>query len=74
MAALRVVENSDRTIPSQTMELFRQSNTAAESRLAEWTALKSGDLQRLNRALQAAGIKPIAITEIERQLEYLMSE
>ncbi len=74
MASLRVVGSSDRTIPSQAMDVFRQSNAAAESRLAEWTALKQGDLARLNRALEAAGVKPIAIAEIEQQLEYLMSE
>ena len=54
-SALRVVEGSDRTIPSQAIELYRQSDEAAKARIAEWTKLKSTELPRLNDALRKAG-------------------
>ena len=73
-SALRVVEGSDRTIPSQAIELYHQSDEAAKARIAEWTKLKSTELPRLNNALQKAGIAPIQISQIEREVEYLVSQ
>ena len=73
-SALRVVEGGDRTTPSQAIELFRQSDEAAKARIAEWTKLKSGELPRLNNALQKAGVQPIHISKIEREAENLMSQ
>ncbi|MGO9519787.1 MAG: hypothetical protein ACLPND_22345, partial [Candidatus Korobacteraceae bacterium] len=57
-AALRVVESGDRTVPSQAMELYRESDEAAKAETAEWTRLKSTQLVQLNDALQKAGFRP----------------
>jgi hypothetical protein len=42
--------------------------------MAEWTKLKSAQLVQLNDALQKAGVAPVRISEIENELEYLMSQ
>jgi photosystem II stability/assembly factor-like uncharacterized protein len=73
-SALRVVESSDRTVPSQVIELYKESGEAANARIAEWTKLKSTDLLQLNSALQKGGLSPIQISEIEREVEYLVSQ
>jgi hypothetical protein len=73
-SALRVVEGGDRTVPSQAIELYHQSDEAAKAGMAAWTKLKSTQLVELNNALQKAGVKAIQISEIEHELEYLMSE
>jgi photosystem II stability/assembly factor-like uncharacterized protein len=73
-AALRVVEGGDRAVPSQGIELYHQSDEAAKARTADWTKLKSTQLIQLNDALQKAGIAPVQISEVEREVEYLMSE
>jgi photosystem II stability/assembly factor-like uncharacterized protein len=73
-AALRVVASGDRIVPSQALELYHQSNEAANAGMAEWTKLKSAQLVQLNDALQKAGVAPVQISEIENELEYLMSE
>jgi hypothetical protein len=72
-AALRAVESGDRAIPAQTVELFQQAKAAAESKAAEWRKLKSGELAQLNRELQQAGIAPVNISEIEEDVDYLMT-
>ncbi len=66
-AALRVVEGGDRTIPSQAMELYRESSKAASASIDQWTQLKKAQLAKLNEALQKAGIAPIQISEVERE-------
>ena len=73
-AALRVVETSDRTLPSQAIELYRQSDEAAKAGITAWTQVKSTELARLNQALQKAGAGTIQISEIERELEYAISQ
>jgi hypothetical protein len=73
-SALRVVEGGDRTTPSQAVEVYHQSNDAAKARIAEWTELKSAELPRLNNALQKGGISPIQISQIEHEVEYLVSQ
>ncbi len=57
-AALRVVEGSDRTLPSQAIELYQQSDEAAKARMAEWAKLKTTQLAQFNDALQKAGVRP----------------
>ncbi len=73
-SALRVVESGNRTTPSQAIEVYKQSDEAAKARIAEWTKLKSTELPRLNDALQKGGVAPIQISQIEREVEYLMSQ
>jgi hypothetical protein len=73
-SALRVVEGGDRTTPSQAVELYRQSDEAAKARIAEWTKLRSTELLRLNNALQKGGVPPIQVSEIEHEVESLVSQ
>jgi photosystem II stability/assembly factor-like uncharacterized protein len=73
-SALRVVESSDRAVPSQAIELYQQSAEAAKAGIAEWTKLKSTQLIQLNDALRNAGVAPVQISEMDREVEYLMSE
>ena len=54
-AALRVVESGDRTAPQQALEVYRLADEAAKSRMAEWRALKAGELAELHRAAESAG-------------------
>ena len=46
-AALRVVEGGDRTVPSQAIALFEESDRAAKMRLQEWSRMKEGLLSQL---------------------------
>jgi hypothetical protein len=73
-SALRVVESGDRTAPSQAVELYHQSDEAAKARIAEWAKLKSTELPRLNSALQKGGLSPIQISQIEHEVEFLVSQ
>ena len=73
-AALRVVEGGDRTIPSQAMELYRESSKAASAGIDQWTQLKKAQLAKLNEALQKAGIAPIQISQVEREAEDEVTE
>ncbi len=73
-SALRVVESSDRAVPSQAIELYRQSAEAAKVGIDQWTKMKSTKLIQLNDALRNAGVAPIQLSEIERAVENLTSE
>jgi hypothetical protein len=72
-AALGVVESGDRAVPSQAIAVYEQSDQAMKARLAEWSQLKTGRLAQLNDQLKQAKLTPIAIAEIEREVEYFMS-
>jgi len=72
-AALRVVESSDRQIPSQAVTLYQEADRAAKAGIADWTQVKANQLAKLNEELQKAGVAPIQISEIQEELEYLMS-
>ena len=58
-SALKVVESSDRAIPSQAVEVYQQSDAVAKAETAEWTKLKSTYLAQLNEALRQAGVAPL---------------
>ena len=73
-AALRVVENSDRAIPSQALDLYRDSDRVAKASLSDWAKLKANQLNKLNDSLKKAGMNTIQIAEIENEVEYLMSQ
>jgi photosystem II stability/assembly factor-like uncharacterized protein len=73
-SALRVVEGSDRTIPSQAIDVYRESADAAKRAIAEWAQIKAAELTKLNHALLHAGIDTIQVSEIERAVEDFMTE
>jgi photosystem II stability/assembly factor-like uncharacterized protein len=72
-AALHVAESSDRALPSQALDVYAQAHRGSAARVKEWSALKQGPLADLNRQLKAQGLTPIAVAEIEREVDYLMT-
>ena len=73
-AALRVVESSDRAVPSQAVDLYREAEEVAKTSIAAWTQLKSAQLAKLNEALKKVGVATIQVSEIEHEEEYRASE
>jgi len=72
-SALRVVEGGDRAVPSQAIAVYKESSEQMKARIAEWTRFKQTKLAQLNQQLREANFAPIAIAEIEQQVEFLMS-
>ena len=72
-AALRVVESSDREVPSQALAVFGESDQAMKRAVEEWDKLKAVRLPQVNDRLKQRNLPPIPIAEIEREVEYLMS-
>ena len=72
-AALRVVESGDRAVPSQAIEVYKESSQGVKAGIAAWTSFKQTKLPQLNRKLTEGGFAPIEISEIEQEVEYLMS-
>ena len=72
-SALRVVENGDRTAPSQAIALYKESSPQLKSSVAEWIEFKHTRLAQLNQQLREADVSPITIAEIEQEVEFLLS-
>src|SRR5439155_15814622 len=72
-SALRVVEGGDRPVPSQAVAVYRESSQQIRARTSDWTAFKQTRLPVLNQQLRQANLTPIAIADIEQEVEFLMS-
>ncbi len=72
-SALRVVENGERAVPSQAIAVYQESGRQVKARIAEWAGFKQTKLAQLNQQLRAADFAPIAISEIEDEVEFLVS-
>jgi hypothetical protein len=72
-SALRVVESGDRAVPSQAIAVYNESSQQVKAAIAEWNEFKITKLRRLNQQLSEAGLAPIAISEIEQEIQFLMS-
>jgi hypothetical protein len=72
-AALQVVKSGDRGAPSQAIAVYEESSKQAKARIGEWVAFKQTKLLQLNQQLHVANHAPIAISEIEQEVEFLMS-
>ncbi len=72
-SALRVVESGDRAVPSQAIAVYQESSAHVKTRLAEWTRFKETRLAQLNQLLREANLAPIAIADIEQEIEFLMA-
>jgi photosystem II stability/assembly factor-like uncharacterized protein len=68
-SSLRAVESGDRTVPSQAVEVYQQSDEAFKARLADWQKLKSTQIAQLNQALQQAGLPALRISQMENDDE-----
>jgi len=73
ISALHVVEGGDRAVPSQAIGLYKESSQGVKAGLAEWTTFKQMNLPRLNQKLREGSLSPITISEIEREVHFLMS-
>jgi hypothetical protein len=72
-SALRVVEGGDRAVPSQAIAVYNESAQRVKAAIAEWSEFKTTKLPRLNQKLSEANLAPIAISEIEQEVQFLMS-
>jgi photosystem II stability/assembly factor-like uncharacterized protein len=72
-SALRVVESGDRAVPSQAIALYKESSPQVKARIAEWIRFKQTRLAQLNQQLREADFSPVAISEIEQEVEFLIS-
>jgi hypothetical protein len=72
-SALRVVESGDRAVPSQAIAVYDGSNQRVKAAIAQWNEFKTTKLPRLNQKLAGANLAPIAISEIEQEVQFLMS-
>ena len=72
-SALRVVENGERAVPSQAIAVYKESSQKVKARIAEWAGFKQTKLTKLNQQLREANLSPIAISEIEAEVEFLVS-
>jgi hypothetical protein len=68
-AALRVVESSDRSVPSQALQVYRQSRVAASLALAKWNDFTSTRLPELNHQLEGAGLPRIAQAQLNTPIQ-----
>jgi len=72
-SALRVVESGDRAVPSQAIAVYQESSPQVKAGIADWARFKLTRLAQLNQQLREANFAPIAIAEIEQQVEFLSS-
>jgi hypothetical protein len=72
-SALRVVESGDRAVPSQAIAVYDESDHRVKAAIAEWNEFKTTQLPRLNQKLAGAHLAPIAISEIEEEVQFLMT-
>jgi hypothetical protein len=72
-SALRVAEGGERAVPAQAIAVYDESSRSIKAAIAQWGEFKTTKLPRLNEKLQAANLAPITISEIEQEVEFLMS-
>jgi len=74
VSALHVVESGDRAVPSQAIAVYNESNQRVRAAITEWSEFKKTTLPSLNRKLTEGNLAPIAISEIEEEVQFLMSQ
>jgi photosystem II stability/assembly factor-like uncharacterized protein len=72
-SALRVVESGDRPVPSQAIAVYKESSQEVKAGIADWARFKQTRLAQLNQQLHEANLDPVAIAEIEQEVEFLIS-
>jgi hypothetical protein len=72
-SALRAVESGDRAVPSQAIAVFKEASQQVKARIAEWISFKQVKLPPLNQKLRDGNLAPIALSEIEQEVEDLIS-
>ena len=64
-SALRVVEGGDRTVPSQAVAVYNESEERVKAGIKEWNEFKNTKLPLLNKKLSEANLAPISISKVE---------
>jgi photosystem II stability/assembly factor-like uncharacterized protein len=72
-SALRVVQGGDRAVPAQAIAVYDESSHRIKAAIAQWSEFKTTKLPRLNQKLREGHLAPITISEIEQEVEFLMS-
>jgi hypothetical protein len=72
-SVLQLVEGGDRTIPSQAIAVYDEATPEIKAGIAEWTHFEQTKLAQLNQRLRDDGLSTITISEIEQEVEFLMS-
>jgi hypothetical protein len=72
-SALRVVEGGDRAAPSQAIAVYKEARQRVKGAMAEWAEFKQMNVPQLNQKLREGSLDPIAISEIEKEVQFLMS-
>jgi hypothetical protein len=60
-------------VPSQAIAVYEESSQHVAARMSEWTTFKQTKLPQLNQKLREGSLAPIAISEIEQEVEFLLS-
>jgi len=58
-------------MPVQVLTLYHQSKQEAGKQIVAWVTAKKTRLIALNQALQEAGLAPVSISEIEKDVQVL---
>jgi len=72
-SALQVVERGDRAVPSQAVAVYKESSPQVKECIEEWATFKRTRLALLNQQLREKSLPPIAISQIEEEVESLTS-
>ena len=72
-SALHVVEGGDRAVPSQAIAVYEEASQHIKVGIAQWTSFKQTKLPPLNQELGQANLAPVAISEIEHEVLFLMT-
>jgi photosystem II stability/assembly factor-like uncharacterized protein len=72
-SALHVVEGGDRAAPSQAVALYKESSQQVKADISEWSVFTKAKLPALNQKLSEGGVAPVAISEIQEEVQFLMS-
>jgi photosystem II stability/assembly factor-like uncharacterized protein len=73
-SALHVVEGGDRAAPSQAVALYKESSQQVKADISEWSEFTKVKLPELNQKLSEGGVAPVAISEIQEEVQLLMSQ
>ncbi len=61
------------TVPAQAIAVYNEASQRVKIAIAQWSEFKTTKLRQLNQKLSEASLPPIAISEIEQEVQFLMS-
>lgn len=60
-------------MPSQAIAVYNESKQRVEAAIAEWSEFKASRLPQLNQKLIEGHLAPIVVSEIEQEVQFLVS-